>query len=80
MELYRENRYLKECSANIVSIQDRFVVFDQTIFYPGCGGQPCDRGVIKQGDDETYNILTVKKQLLIVIQLAGTLLHYQELI
>ncbi|MFI9222576.1 alanine--tRNA ligase-related protein [Peribacillus castrilensis] len=55
MELYLEDSYLKECSANIVSIQDRFVVFDQTIFYPGGGGQPCDRGIIKQGD-ETYNI------------------------
>ncbi|MGW8423924.1 alanine--tRNA ligase-related protein [Peribacillus simplex] len=60
IELYSDNSYLKECSANIVSIQDRFVVCDQTIFYPGGGGQPCDRGVIKQGD-ETYNILTVKK-------------------
>ncbi|MFS0600108.1 alanyl-tRNA editing protein [Peribacillus frigoritolerans] len=60
IELYLENSYLKECSANIVSIQDRFVVFDQTIFYPGGGGQPCDRGIIKQGD-ETYKILTVKK-------------------
>ncbi|MEB2629432.1 hypothetical protein SOP94_13325 [Peribacillus frigoritolerans] len=54
IELYLEDSYLKECSANIVSIQDRFVVFDQTIFYPGDGG-PCDRGIIKQGD-ETYNI------------------------
>lgn len=60
IELYLENSYLKECSANIVSIQDRFVVFNQTIFYPGGGGQPCDRGVIKQGD-ETYKIVTVKK-------------------
>ncbi|MFE4813450.1 alanyl-tRNA editing protein [Peribacillus simplex] len=60
IELYSNNSYLKECSANVVSIQDRFVVFDQSIFYPGGGGQPCDRGVIKQGD-ETYNILTVKK-------------------
>ncbi|MGG3911612.1 alanyl-tRNA editing protein [Peribacillus simplex] len=60
IELYLVNSYLKECTANIVSIQDRYVVFDQTIFYPGGGGQPCDRGIIKQGDD-SYNILTVKK-------------------
>lgn len=32
IELYVENSYLKECSANIVSIQDRFVMFNQTIF------------------------------------------------
>ncbi|CAH0289516.1 alanyl-tRNA editing protein [Peribacillus sp. Bi134] len=60
IELYVENSYLKECSANIVSIQDRFVVFNQTIFYPGGGGQPCDRGIIKQGD-ESYHVLAVKK-------------------
>ncbi|KRF62735.1 hypothetical protein ASG99_23220 [Bacillus sp. Soil768D1] len=60
IELYAEDSYIKECTANIVSIQERFVVFNQTIFYPGGGGQPCDRGIIKQGD-ETYNILTVKK-------------------
>lgn len=60
IELYVENSYLKECSANIVSIQDRFVVFNQTIFYPGGGGQPCDRGILKQGD-ESYNVLAVKK-------------------
>ncbi|WP_434167794.1 alanyl-tRNA editing protein [Peribacillus frigoritolerans] len=29
-------------------------------FYPGGGGQPCDRGIIKQGD-ESYNVLAVKK-------------------
>ncbi|MBK5498413.1 alanine--tRNA ligase-related protein [Peribacillus sp. TH14] len=60
IELYAENSYLKECTANIVSIKEQFVVFNQTIFYPGGGGQPCDRGIIKQGD-KTYNILTVKK-------------------
>ncbi|MEE3954191.1 alanine--tRNA ligase-related protein [Peribacillus frigoritolerans] len=47
IELYLEDSYLKECSAKIVSIQDRFVVFDQTTFYPGGGGQPCDRGILQ---------------------------------
>ncbi|MFC9601603.1 alanyl-tRNA editing protein [Peribacillus butanolivorans] len=60
IELYAENSYIKECTANIVSIKEQFVVFNQTIFYPGGGGQPCDRGIIKQGD-KTYYILTVKK-------------------
>jgi len=38
IELYAENRYIKECTANIVLIQERFVVFNQTTFYPGGGG------------------------------------------
>ncbi|WP_368484650.1 alanine--tRNA ligase-related protein [Peribacillus butanolivorans] len=52
---------MKECTSNIVSIKEQFVVFNQTIFYPGGGGQPCDRGIIKQGD-KTYKILTVKNR------------------
>jgi misacylated tRNA(Ala) deacylase len=60
IELYEENSYIKECEAQIVSVNERFVVFEQTIFYPGGGGQPCDRGIIKQGD-EIYEVLNVKK-------------------
>lgn len=44
IELYKENSYIKECKAQIVSVDERFVVFEQTIFYPGGGGQPCDQG------------------------------------
>ncbi|WP_142354530.1 alanine--tRNA ligase-related protein [Bacillus sp. AFS031507] len=55
-----ENSYIKECEAQIVSVNDKFVVFEQTIFYPGGGGQPCDKGFIKQGD-EIYEVIKVKK-------------------
>jgi misacylated tRNA(Ala) deacylase len=58
--LYEENSYIKECEAQIISVNERFVGFEQTIFYPGGGGQPCDRGIIKQGD-EIYEVLKVKK-------------------
>ncbi|PKG24404.1 alanyl-tRNA editing protein [Niallia nealsonii] len=60
IELYKENSYIKECTAQIISVNERFVVFDQTIFYPGGGGQPCDQGTIKQ-DDEIYKVVKVKK-------------------
>jgi misacylated tRNA(Ala) deacylase len=60
IELYKENSYIKECEAQIVSVNERFVVFEQTIFYPGGGGQPCDQGTIKQ-DDEIYKVVKVKK-------------------
>ncbi|MEK4930508.1 alanyl-tRNA editing protein [Bacillus sp. FSL K6-1338] len=59
-ELYAENSYIKECKAQIVSVKGNFVAFDQTIFYPGGGGQPCDKGTIKQGD-EIYEVVNVKK-------------------
>ncbi|GAS83153.1 alanyl-tRNA editing protein [Paenibacillus amylolyticus] len=59
-ELYTEDSYLKECSSEVVLMQDQFITFNKTIFYPGGGGQPCDIGVIKQGD-EIYRVLNVNK-------------------
>lgn len=45
--LYLEDSYLKECDAVVQSVKDeKFVVLDQTIFYPRGGGQPCDTGKI----------------------------------
>lgn len=60
MEIYAENSYIKECEAQIVSLNGNLVVFDRTIFYPVGGGQPCDKGIIKQGD-EIYEVMNVKK-------------------
>ncbi|WP_394140017.1 alanine--tRNA ligase-related protein [Cytobacillus oceanisediminis] len=77
-ELYAENSYIKECEAQIVSVKERFVVFDQTIFYPGGGGQPCDQGTIKQGD-EIYEVVNVKKiDGEIVYELDRSLQHLQQ--
>ncbi len=53
--------YLKECDANVVSIKDgRYVILDQTIFYPKGGGQPWDTGRIMKGD-KAYNVVYVGK-------------------
>lgn len=60
MEIYAENSYIKECEAQIVLLNGNLVVFDRTIFYPVGGGQPCDKGFIKQGD-EIYEVMNVKK-------------------
>lgn len=59
--LHLEDSYLKECDATVVSVKDgKYVVLDQTIFYPKGGGQPWDTGTILKGDD-TYNVVYVGK-------------------
>jgi misacylated tRNA(Ala) deacylase len=59
--LYLEDSYLKECDATVISVKDgKYVVLDQTIFYPKGGGQPWDTGKITK-QNETYNVVYVGK-------------------
>ena len=46
IELFREDSYLKECEANVVSVDERGICLDRTIFYPMGGGQPGDSGTL----------------------------------
>lgn len=61
--LYQTDSYLKEFSAQVVSVDSatRAIVLDQTAFYPGGGGQPCDFGTLKI-NDVLYVVEKVKKQ------------------
>ena len=43
-ELFREDSYLREGDARVISADDRQVVLDQTVCYPMGGGQPGDTG------------------------------------
>jgi misacylated tRNA(Ala) deacylase len=59
--LYLEDSYLRECDATVVSVKNgKYVVLDQTIFYPKGGGQPWDTGKIIKGNN-TYNVVYVGK-------------------
>lgn len=59
--LYLKDSYLRECDAVVVLVKDgKYVVLDQTIFYPKGGGQPWDTGKIMKGN-ETYNVVYVGK-------------------
>ena len=44
--LFRDDAYLKECSATVTSVGDNYICLDRTIFYALGGGQPGDTGSI----------------------------------
>ena len=61
--LYQTDSYLKEFDATVVVVdaEVRSIVLNQSAFYPGGGGQPCDVGrVLVNGID--YPVTKVKKQ------------------
>ena len=61
--LYQTDSYLQEFDAQILSVDNetRAVVLDQTAFYPGGGGQPCDLGSLVV-NGVSYPVNKVKKQ------------------
>ncbi|MBA2345830.1 MAG: alanyl-tRNA editing protein [Rubrobacter sp.] len=48
-ELFLEDAYLREFEARVVKLDGREIVLDRTVFYPGGGGQPSDRGTLGVG-------------------------------
>ena len=61
--LYHTDAYVQEFDAIVTAILEgeRAVVLDQTAFYPGGGGQPCDVGSLTI-DGLVYPVDKVKKQ------------------
>ncbi|HID17029.1 TPA: alanine--tRNA ligase [Candidatus Bathyarchaeota archaeon] len=51
--LYYENPYMKEFKAKVLGVYGgKYVVLDQTCFYPEGGGQPSDSGALTLGEVE----------------------------
>ena len=66
--LYLDDSYLREWDATVLSIRDgKFIVLDQTIFYPRGGGQPSDTGKMTK-EDQTHSVVYVAKS-------SGEILH-----
>lgn len=60
-ELFLADSYLKECEAEIMRIEGDRVLLDQTVFYPGGGGQENDTGLLMQNGREVQ-IVHMKKE------------------
>jgi misacylated tRNA(Ala) deacylase len=48
---YLEDSYLREVATEVVACDHAWCRFAATVFHPGGGGQPCDRGEVIAGDE-----------------------------
>jgi misacylated tRNA(Ala) deacylase len=60
-DLFRQDAYLKECSAKIIAITEEGVVLDRTVFYPLGGGQAGDAGWLLLPDGTEIAIMDTRK-------------------
>jgi misacylated tRNA(Ala) deacylase len=60
-ELFREDAYLKECSATVMAVGEQGIVLDRTVFYPLGGGQAGDAGVLVLAGGAELRIADTRK-------------------
>lgn len=60
-ELFRQDSYLKECRARVVSVGEQGIVLDRTVFYPLGGGQAGDAGVFVLDDGRQVEVADTRK-------------------
>jgi misacylated tRNA(Ala) deacylase len=60
--------YLQEFAATVTEQVEGGVVLDQTAFYPGGGGQPCDVGTLRT-DGQSWEVTALKK-------MGGKVVHF----
>lgn len=58
--LYQTDSYLQEFTATVTAVEGQAVTLDQTAFYPGGGGQPCDLGTLTAGG-ATWPVVKVRR-------------------
>ncbi|MHA1821841.1 MAG: alanyl-tRNA editing protein AlaXM [Promethearchaeota archaeon] len=61
--LYLNDMYLKEFEAEVVEVKDsKYVVLNQTVFYPKSGGVENDTGIlVREADDQRFEVVYVGK-------------------
>jgi len=56
---FMQDCYLKEFNTIVKQAKDRYIILEDTIFYPDSGGQPHDEGNITREDGEEYKVVYV---------------------
>ncbi len=59
--IFREDAYARTCEATVVSVDERGIRLDRTVFYPTGGGQPGDRGALATGSGISVPIIDTVK-------------------
>jgi misacylated tRNA(Ala) deacylase len=59
--LFRDDPYLRSCEARVVTVDERGIRLDRTVFYPTGGGQPGDTGVLRLADGTTVTVIDTVK-------------------
>ena len=61
--LYMKDSYIREFETRVKSVKDgKYVVLEETAFYPVSGGQPNDTGVIiRKSDNKSFKVVYVGK-------------------
>ncbi len=65
LQLCYSDAYAREVEARVVAVENAdapLVVLDSTVFYPGGGGQPSDRGsLLRAADGRTWTVRAARK-------------------
>ena len=65
LQLCYSDAYAREVEARVVAVEDAdapLVVLDSTVFYPGGGGQPSDRGtLLRSSDGRTWTVRAARR-------------------
>ncbi|HZY91488.1 MAG TPA: alanyl-tRNA editing protein [Thermoplasmata archaeon] len=59
--LYLEDSYLRRFDGTVIGHGDGGVLLDRTVFYPSGGGQPTDRGELRDDTGQRWTVEAVEK-------------------
>lgn len=59
--LFRDDAYLRDCTATVLAADERGIVLDRTVFYATGGGQPGDSGTLRLEDGRTIAVAEAVK-------------------